>query len=456
MQPTIRPSGFAASAALVAMMLFSGAARLPAQDVLPAAGTEDAVFAPYPSRLRVGLQEKNLLITWEDSPDIQGGYLVYRHDQEPSAANFADAILIGEAADHVQSFSYTPPDDRPYYYLVLGRTPPGSSLGGAYEVFIPLRNASLVPVAFAAPAPAPAVAASAEPAGVSAPPAAAAPSALPKPEKLPVSGIMARNDGDAIVVSFDVEGNPGRIVLYRATEAIRDGAKLLDATVAAILEQSSGPYRDYPVPGINYYYAAVPERELMGGKIAIQSGQNATAVSAVVPAGSYRVGLPSVSPGSRAMPLPYLIISRGLSDAKPVIAEDLTPTPRPLAAETEKAIASLVSSLGSPVSGSQPKIVIFPQDLASPGGGEEYALRLVVVGYLAKGLYIQAAEQFALYLSLPRSAANASLARFYRGQALAASGSYREAFFELLRAQDAYYLECAPWLDYVLERLRRR
>jgi len=103
----------------------------------------------------------------------------------------------------------------------------------------------------------------------------------------------------------------------------------------------------------------------------------------------------------------------------------------------------------------RPQITIFPGDLHSSGGGEEYALKSIVGNYLAKGDYAEAARQFNLYLSLPRSPLNTVRARFYKGQALAMAGSYREAFFDMLQAQDAYYLEASAWIDYILDELRR-
>ena len=101
-------------------------------------------------------------------------------------------------------------------------------------------------------------------------------------------------------------------------------------------------------------------------------------------------------------------------------------------------------------------ITIFPEDLQSGGGGEEYALRSIVSGYFSKGSYAEAVRQFTLYLSLPRSDANAAKARFYRGQAEALVGSYREAFFDLLQSQESYHIESSAWIDYILEELRRR
>lgn len=402
----------------------------------PLAAQEGEVFAPYPSRIRVGTRGPEVVVTWEDSADVKGGYVVYRSLALPDQSSFPSAVLLGYADSGEAGFSYIPPDGREYYYFVLGRSADASAADPAvYELFIPLRNVSLAPVAAGEPASAAVVSA----------PAQAAPS---------LSGILAVNSGDAIVVSFDAAGDTGRLVVYRGTAAIKDSKSILDASVAAVLDKGAGPFRDYPVPGIEYYYAVVPERELMGGRIAIVPGANATTRGASVPAGSYRVGLPSMGAASRSMPLPYLVMTRGLSDARPVSADEPTPDARPLSAETEKAIAAVTSAHGSASRAPRPPLTIFPEDLQTTGGGEEYALRMIVGAYLAKGRYADAVEQFSLYLSLPRSRANADRARFYLGQAEAMDGSFREAFFDLLQVQDGYYLACAEWIDYVLDQLR--
>jgi hypothetical protein len=391
----------------------------------------DEVFAPYPSRIRVGVRSNDTLISWEDSPDVASGYAVYRHTELPDPSNFSSAILIGEVPDGVGNLAYIPPDDQGYYYFILAKAPEG----GVYEVFIPLRNVTLAPVATAI---------------------RTTIDLKPVPDYGTISGILARNDGDSITVSFDAEGVPGRFVLYRGTSPIQDSVTLLDATVAAVIAPGSPPFRDYPVPGIDYYYAVIQEQALFGGSIQINPGKNATKNPATVPAGSYRIGLPVLSPASRSIPLPYLVLTRGLQDARPVSMEEPAPVARKLSAETEKAIANLQDAVGVPVRISKPAITIFPEDLQAPGGGEEYTLRLVVSDFLVKGLYTQAAERFTLFLSLPRSDTNAAKARFYRGQALAMAGSYREAFFDMLQAQDHFYMESAAWVDYILYEIRQR
>jgi len=420
-------------ASLAALVAFALAAPLFAQQ------EGDAVFAPYPSHIRVGVRGTEIVITWEDSPDVTAGYAVYRQADFPDASRFQDALLLGYADSGSSEFVYTPTDDKPWYYFVLGRVPEADRDAGAaeYRLFIPLRNIPLEPVAVAPATPEK--------------PAASAPATAQPPR---LSGIIARTDGDSIVVSIDASGNVGRLILYRSTKPFGSASSLLDAALTAILEKDAGPYRDYPVPGVDYYYAVIPEHDLIGGTIALASGVNTTAVPVSIKAGVYRIGLPSSGATSRSMPLPYLVLTRGFEDAKPIGFDDPTPSTRPLSVETEKAISMLDASYGSTTKAPRPPITIYPEDLQSGGGGEEYALRSIVASYLATGDYAEATREFTLYLSLPRSPANSNRALFYRGQAQAMSGAWREAFFDLLQVQDSYYIECAAWFDYILEALR--
>ncbi len=427
------------SAICAFLLVFAGTLCLHAQE------DPEKVFAPYPSRIRVGVRGRDIVVTWVDSTDVNSGYAVYRHTDFPDQNNFQDAVLLGYAENGETGFAYTPEDEKSYFYCVLGRIPEAEITGTEkeYRLFIPLRNVSMDAVSVApqdtsAPEPAPAPVQTAKPAG----------------DKI-LSGILARVEKDAIAISIDAPEDTGRLIVYRGTSPITTTSMLLDAALAAIIEQGSGPYRDFPVPGIDYYYAIIPESDLAGGQVSLIPGVNTTVEPVSIAAGSYRVGLPLVSATSRSMPLPYLVLTRGFQDAKPVGAEDATPEARTLSVETEKAIANFERSHGSKIRMARPQITIFPGDLHSSGGGEEYALKSIVGNYLAKGDYAEAARQFNLYLSLPRSPLNTVRARFYKGQALAMAGSYREAFFDMLQAQDAYYLEASAWIDYILDELRR-
>jgi len=403
---------------------------------------DSEVFAPYPSRIRVGVRGNDIVISWEDSIDVTAGYAVYQHTVFPDDANFSKAVLLGYVDSGKTGYVHTPVDNAPYYYFVLGRVPEAQIAGGEaeYRLFIPLRNVPMDSVSIASSK------SPTQASGASQEAQASTPS---------LSGILARVDGDAVVISIDVAGDSGRLIVYRGTAPITSYSSLLDAVLAAIIEQGSGPYRDYPVPGVDYYYAIIPEKDLVGGSVKLEPGANSTLTMTTIQPGSYRVGLPSASATSRSMPLPYLVLTKGFEDARPVGVDDPTPTAKPLAAETEKAIATMAATHASTTKAARPQITMYPEDLQTKGGGEEYALRTIVAGPMAQGNYVEAAKEFTLYLSLPRSEKNAGRARFYKGQCQAMSGMYREAFFDFLQSQDSYYIESSAWIDYILEELRR-
>lgn len=399
----------------------------------------ETVFAPYPSRIRIGIREDQIIIRWEDSRDVVAGYAVYRHKEFPTEDNFGGAEILGMAESGATGFSYKPGTYDPYYYFVLGRVEPDKVTAGEteYRLFIPLRNVSMDAVALTRPAP---------------------PAEPPKPAapvKPSLSGILARADGDSVVVSIDHTGDIGRLVIYRSTSAMTNASSLLEAAIATITEPESGPYRDYPVPGVEYYYAVVPEQQLISGTVSLAAGVNVTREPVSLQVGVYRIGLPKASAASRSMPLPYLVLTKGFADAKPIDAEAGTPLVRTLSAETEKSVASILAVQGSATRAGRPPLTLYPEDLQSSGGGEEYALRTIVSGPFSRGEYQEASREFTLYLSLPRSEKNAARARFYRGQSYALSGAHREAFFDMLQSQTYYYQESSAWIDYILEQLRR-
>src|SRR5512145_2408594 len=100
---------------------------------LQAQDAADQVFAPYPSRIRVGVRGREIVIAWEDSADVTAGYAIYRQDSFPDASSFGDAVLLGYSDSGSSGFVYKPEDTKPHYYFVLGRVPAGAAAGGEAE-----------------------------------------------------------------------------------------------------------------------------------------------------------------------------------------------------------------------------------------------------------------------------------------------------------------------------------
>ncbi len=394
--------------------------------------TQETVFAPFPVNLRIGVRGPELVITWQDSPDVSWGYKIYRSATIPDQLSYKYATLLGEAAGGTERFIYQVTDDKPYYYFILART--AENL--LYEVFIPLKNLSLAPVS-----------------GEPVPKQAGIALATPEAVKLLPPKIEVQKVNDSIVVSLVKENQKGRMILYRSADRINTLMNLANSVVVAILDSEIARFTDYPIPGIPYFYAVLPESDLISGNAVFIAGQNASEESVLIPAGVYRTGLPASLSLSRTIPLPYLVLRKSISEA--TFFDSLTPDIKntQLSPETEKSIALLIKNAGTKTLTELPAGTILSDDIKANSIGEHYTLKQVVNTFFANKKYAETIDQLSLFLSLPRGGDATARAHFYRGQAMANMGNLQDAFFEFLQAQERYYQPCSVWIVYILDAL---
>jgi len=437
-------------------------------------GAQAAV--PYPDRLRIALKENLVILTWTDSPGFNGKYLVFRSLSPIGAESFTAASKIGEAGTGIQSFSDQPPNTQPYFYAVLAQgkdtkpyqvflagknttaqgiaapaAPAKESPQSSIPATAPKANPAESPAASTQPTPAES-AATQEPAQQPAAQPAGSAEAKPNPSLPFVSSLSAKPRGDAIVIAYKASPK-SRLVLYRGTAQIRRAADLLDATLIAAFTDKDGSFTDFPVPGVEYYYAILGEEDLKSGKIGISLGNNSLDKPVQVQASSLSTGLAETAPMSRTPPLPYFLMEDGAAGGGVALPTDDGPPPsRPIGTDTEKAISALLASTPK-ILAPQPTVRILPEEKAAPSGGEDYALSLLVSDRIAAKDWQGATDQLRKYLSLNRSPKAGARAHFYLGESLALLGSGRDAFFELLLAREFYPVETEAWIEYVLSTL---
>ena len=429
--------------AAIAAASLSGSAFLHCQQAaagkVPDRSGAEAVFAPFPSHLIAEATAGGIDVSWKDSPDTAGAYAVYRSKAAPSAADLDSALRLATVPRGVQQYLDKPGDSGRYFYLVLALAPDGTP----YKVVIPARNATLAPVAALPPA-----------AQATAPAAPAVqPAAAPKPAA--VDALTAAVKGDAVILTY-TPASPGMsLVAYRGTAPMMESTDLLDATLIATFTDKGGIFTDYPVPGIEYWYAILGETDLKSGRIVLRSGHNVTAQSISIAGSATETGFVAGSPKPRMTPLPALVLTRAPEEGAAALPPQLSPPPQALLdPETEKAIAFLLADQPR----SEPKIPsldILPEERMSPSGGEEYTLSQIVSGKFTAGDWKASVDELRSYLSLNRGPDVTARAHFYLGEALTHAGAYRDAFFELLTARQDYMVETKPWIDFVLYRLRK-
>jgi hypothetical protein len=411
--------------ALIALVVGLLAAPLPAPAQAPAAGGAATVQASpdasFPlSKFRFTRKDAEVNLTWEEAAGFSGRVAVYRSAEAFSVASLPKATKIAELAPGTKKYSDVPRLSGSYYYAIL-------PLGLAKPSFQNGRNATGSPIVVE----------------------------LPAKVLLPEPSLAARVEEDSVIVEYVGPAGSDSLLLYRGTAPLVDATSLLTASVVATLRSSDKRFIDYPVPGIDYWYALLPEEELKAGRVSLVQGVSATPNPVRIPAEVIGIGMAAELPYSRTPPLPSFYLDRAISSSSPLFAfPGERPPARELAPETVKAISGLLAGYPS-AKPSPPSLVLLAAEQGKPTGGEDYALALIVREKLIKGENADAADQLRRYLSLNRGADAQARARFYLGVALSRIGEERAAIFEFLAAREAYPRPTGPWIDYLMLKLRR-
>jgi TolA-binding protein len=431
---------------------------LGAREALP-----QSAAAPFVSRLRAAAGQSSVQLSWRTVPGFAGSYRIYRHTREIDEASFPAAVQIGTVGPEVGTYEDFPPAPGSYYYAVL------MDDGKLSPLFVPFRNKTSTAVEVAGAAP-------------------------ERDRAARITGLSAEPIGDAVRLHFQSSRSDRELLLFRSLQPMRSGADLNSSPFP--LKAGTTRYDDYPIPGLDYYYALVDAGLFKIGQAELAAGVNTTLQPVRVPLESGRVGLPPAvleevpppqapsaaaqppagrqsavpargqpaapaarrsgpavaapasAPASeqilmsvRPAPLPYLDL-----DAARGVPSPALPAPRPLGPVARRAVEAVLREAPPPA---VPKLraQALPEDLGADHGPEDSGLGALVSERLLTG-DLPAAEQGLLsFLAMPRTDEVAARARFYLGQVYYLRGKLEAAVLELLLARPQYYSAVQPWLD---------
>ncbi|MFW5827880.1 MAG: hypothetical protein ACOCU4_07300 [Alkalispirochaeta sp.] len=388
--------------------------------------TNQDVFAPFVSRLRVAVRDPQIRLTWRDSTDLSDGtYRVYRHSREITSETIDDAELIAEIQPGVETYLDTPDQEGSYYYAVLAAEPDGRT----YPILVPFRNKTLRPVEVTRMATEEELAAE-------------------------IAGIRAQAQDSSIVVVFDPSRNERTLAVYRSTEPFESLNSVSDATLLDEIDSTNRRFIDYPVPGVDYYYGVFDRVLIERDSVEITTGGNVLAEPVRIALESRPATQISIPPATkRRAPLPILRITSGIQSGAVLSTPDV-PRPgtvRPLAPSTESAIAELLSRT-PPAEEFVPEPRILPLERSGEGTGVAQTLSRVITGEFSDQDYERAAELLQTILQISMSAEQERRIRFYLGQALYFEDQTERAFMQFLMASESeeLYTETRPWIDGIL------
>jgi hypothetical protein len=414
-------------------------------------------FVPFVSKLKAKADESKILITWRNPKSFQGTLLVYRHSTEIDQDNLSDAVRIASLAADRESYEDSPPDYQPYYYAVLIE----DSAGTIQKLFIPFRNITSRGVRV---------------------------SVLPpvEEEAARITEIQAVVSDDSVQVDFQTSNSGRDLLLFRSNSPMTTAEDLIEAFAPLQLEAGVTHFVDFPIPGVESFYAVVDTEMFKLGKQVLIPDENTTAEAVFIPLEVPRVALPAApvaqqlsgeaeegereagagqtAPGAvsapaasmqagqmagqgaaqsalTATPLPYL---QPTEDSRSSFA--LPPRSTDLDPRTEAAISRLLSS-APPLQASQRAVVILPEDKDEPNAGESRGLYKILQDFLLPGDYTEAESKLQGSLNIRRSPYTEAKVHFYLAQAYYFQELYEEALLEFVLAQDQLYAPVQPWLE---------
>jgi TolA-binding protein len=445
--------------ALLVLLLVLGA-----REALPQAS------APFVSRLRAKAGESGVQLSWRAVPGFTGSYRIYRHTLEIDDASFPETVEIGTVGAEVSVFEDFPPAPGSYFYAVL------LDDGELSRLLVAFRNKTSAPVKVTSAAP-------------------------ERGEAARITGLTAEVSGDAVRLRFLSSRADRELLLFRSLQAMRSTEELTSPTLS--LEAGANRYEDFPIPGLDYYYALVDAGLFRLGKTELAPGQNSTLQPVRVPLGAGRVGLPPAvieevppsappaasasaeqrapataparaaapavrrrppavaTPASepaseqlslanamasaRSAPLPYLDL-----DAARGLPAPALPALRPIGPVARNAMEAVLREAPARTV-HRLRAQALPEDLGS--GGVEAELGTLVADHLLTGQLADAEARLLAFLAVRRTPEGAARARFYLGQVYYLQGKPAAAVLELLLARPLYYPAVQPWLENCLQHL---
>jgi len=366
-------------------------------------GALDLIFGQHVSQIRAESRNNLVRISWVDSPDLRGPVYIYR-SARPFTGSVPANIRPITVRYGMQYYIDDVEDMTAIFYFIAA----SDVSGQRYEMIVP--NVNSINVNLLEP----------EAPVVQPPP----PAAVTEPAGI----LIARQDGERVVLNYRSTSPWRNPVLYRSAQPVRQPQDLLNAVLV-----HSGvvfPFIDLPVPGTAWYYTVVYEDEITSGNLNIRPGVNSTtyALAAFGGAAEERTIRPT--------PLPNLTLN------------DIHAQRMPLGAESINILNSFPAQEKAGLELRRPRV--FAVDLDAPAGGEESALFQILKDYFEPFDWEGSRVNLQSYLSQPRSNDVEARARFYLGQALYFTGHYREALFEFLTVRSLHPNEANAWIEAVL------
>ncbi|MBN1525586.1 MAG: tetratricopeptide repeat protein [Spirochaetales bacterium] len=391
--------------------------------LLPVYSQDNAsnVFAPFVSRIHTEQKNDSIILTWKNSEDLTGSKKIYRFREEITDTNLKQAEMIARVGKDVQSFTDQPQKGSPVFYAVLLEDEKGS----VYEILIPYRNKTTVPMTIS--------------------------TAVPTESFAEISNIQSTVSGQMVIVSFSNANKNRDIVLYRSTKPIISTQDLAETEFSVSLPGDTTSYTDTVIAGVDYYYTIVDAEKSRTGKAEIESGKNTTIAPVSVAVAETPVHENVFVSRTFPLPAPHIIFGVESGDTLLPPIPFLLPPKSSLSKDSSDRVNALISRLHFNSTSLSPEIL--PEESADNLEGENKELSAIISNMLLKFRYTEAEKALTEFLSKEHDASLTARIHFYRGQAYYHLAQYQDALIDFILAEDAYYQQSQRWIDECFHKL---
>lgn len=366
---------------------------------------EMKLYAPFPSRIKAETSGAQVLITWKDSGDVEGGnYEVYRGDTALTADNLYLAEKIGETSAGIENYRDTPPTGTEFYYAVFVRDE-----AQVYKICIPYRNVTTSPVSVEE-------------------------SDIEETISTVISGITAEVFEDDVSITYESSLEERNVLLFRSTVPINTYEQLIKSVIVNEDTGSERGYLDNPMAGLEYYYAAVDGDLYRTGSEKLLYAGNFTTFPVHVKF-SHEIQEENRYIKS-AMPLPLLKISTDLKSGDLLEEREDPEEETRISSGTLRDVRRLIDRSRLPYEPVEATTLAYNRNINS-----------IVTSYFAAGIWDQCIDRLEEYTTLRYDEETRQQSHFYRGQAYFFSGLYNKAMLEFIMVEEDFFVETRPFFD---------
>ena len=375
----------------------------------------------FPTEISARHSEKEIIVTWKDSDSLSGEiYHIYRHSLPINSTNISEADIVGTVREGTEIFSDTPPGGKKWYYLVTAEDNEYN-----YPIVIPYGNATVLGVTLSE-------------------------EDISRASAVRISGLSARSEDRGILITFTRDSSNRTVSLYRSTSPITNASQLRESLFLTVLDNDKHSWRDNPVPGISYYYAAV-DRDLLSfaDETDLLYNGNHTVEPVMMPLSEF-LDNPRFALPVRKAPLPTLQLGKYYSELPELRVE--FPAEQPLNQVLGKKLEAFLSHSDkeAPL---QPEPQILIEEKTDTDRVLETKLRKILGEYFLKNRWDHAARALLILLDEAEDEDLLSRIHFYRGQCFYYLGEYEPAYLEFLLSRDSYYRPAGHWMERSLNQL---